>query len=358
MWRAPAIFLMLGLPALAQGLYDRHLPVGERSVEDHARAAAFLDALPDFTTAEPLEAAAAGAATVPFVNMPDAFSHASANLGAEGQLAFDQGRALFRKTWIAAPASTRGADGLGPLYNARTCQDCHMQDGRGTLPAPGRAGGALFLRLSVPGGPTPDAIADYLATQPDPTYGSQLQDRASPGQRAEGRLNVTYAELPVTLSDGTIISLQKPNYAITDTAYGPLPDALMMSPRMAPQMIGLGLLEAIPTADILARADPDDADGNGISGRANVVISTETSQPMLGRFGHKAGMPTLREQTASAFAADMGLSTSLHPAPWGDCTPAQPDCRNAPHGQEPGIRDGLEVDDAALDLITFYSRNL
>jgi CxxC motif-containing protein (DUF1111 family) len=133
---------------------------------------------------------------------------------------------------------------------------------------------------------------------------------------------------------------------------------VMLSPRVAPQMIGLGLLEAIPAADILAHADPDDANGDGISGRPQIVMSVEYGAPMLGRFGLKGGAPTIREQSAGAFSGDMGLSTPLHPEPWGDCTIAQSDCRNAPAGQEPGIRDGLEVDSQSLDLVTFYARNL
>jgi CxxC motif-containing protein (DUF1111 family) len=117
-------------------------------------------------------------------------------------------------------------------------------------------------------------------------------------------------------------------------------------------MIGLGLLEAIPKADILAREDPDDSDGDGISGRANIIAG------QLGRFGLKATQATLRHQSAQAFAADMGLSTDLHPTPWGDCTAAQPACLTAPHGQEPGHRDGLEVDRTSLDLVIYYARNL
>ena len=216
----------------------------------------------------------------------------------------------------------------------------------------------MFLRLSVPGGPVPDGIAEWIATQPDPSYGGQLQDLAAPGHAAEGRMDIVWLETPVTLADGTVVSLRAPSYTIADPAYGPPADGLMLSPRVAPQMIGLGLLEAIPATDILALADPDDADGDGISGRAQIVPSAEFGVPMLGRFGLRAGTPTVREQSAGAFSGDMGLSTPLFPDPWGDCTPAQDQCRTAPHGQEPGTRDGLEVDGESLDLVTFYSRNL
>jgi CxxC motif-containing protein (DUF1111 family) len=120
-------------------------------------------------------------------------------------------------------------------------------------------------------------------------------------------------------------------------------------------MIGLGLLEAIPAADILARADEADADGDGISGRPAIVWSREFDRPMLGRFGWKAGSATVKEQSAGAFSGDMGLSTSLHPAGWGECMAAQADCRAAPDGADEA---GLEVSDEALDLVTFYARNL
>jgi CxxC motif-containing protein (DUF1111 family) len=216
---------------------------------------------------------------------------------------------------------------------------------------------SMLLRLSVPGGTAPQEIADYHATLPDPVYGGQLQDFASPGQTAEGRIRITYVEVPVTLADGTVVTLQAPDFSLGNPGFGPPAPDVMLSPRVAPQMIGLGLLEAIPAADILAREDPDDADGDGISGRAQVVISVEHGVPMLGRFGLKAGAPTIREQTAGAFSGDMGLSTTLHPAPSGDCTAAQAACLAAPNGAQ-AIHDGQEVSDEALDLVTFYSRNL
>jgi CxxC motif-containing protein (DUF1111 family) len=355
---ATLMCVIAALPAAAEGLDDRHLPVIPRSGAEAARIAAILSPPVDFTAAEPFEAMSAGAATVRPTTTADAFSQPSANLGFAGQMDFRLGNALFRKTWIAAPASTLASDGLGPLYNARACQDCHLKDGRGQVPGPGQRGVSMFLRLSLPGGSAPDEIADYLATQSDPLYGEQLQDFASPGQTPEGRMQITYTDLPVTLADGSIITLRAPAYAIADAAHGPLHPDLMISPRIAPQMIGLGLLEAIPAADVLARADADDADGDGISGRANIVISAEYGVPMLGRFGLKAGAATVREQSAAAFSGDMGLSSPLHPDPWGDCTAAQADCRTAPHGQEPGVRDGLEVDAASLDLVTLYARNL
>ena len=134
--------------------------------------------------------------------------------------------------------------------------------------------------------------------------------------------------------------------------YGALHCDAVLSPRVAPQMIGLGLLEAIPAADILALADPQDRNGDGISGRANTVWSVEYDQPMLRRFGLKAESPTLRQQSASAFAGDIGISTPLFPNAAGDCSKAQIACQKAPRGdQDPR---GTEVDQTGLDLVTFF----
>lgn len=351
--------LCLTTPAFAQTLDDRHLSVLARTSGDAAKVAAILAPPTDFSKPEPFEANSAGAATVRATTTADAFSQLSANMPFEREMDFKLGNALFRKLWVAAPASTKASDGLGPLYNARACQDCHLKDGRGHPPEKADDSRvSMFLRLSIPGGPMPEGIAGWIATQPDPTYGSQLQDFAAPGHSAEGRMDISWTEIPVSLADGTTVSLRAPTYAFADPAYGPPAKGLMLSPRVAPQMIGLGLLEAIPAADILALADEGDANGNGISGRPQIVPSVEFGAPMLGRFGLKAGAPTVREQSAGAFAGDMGLSTWLHPVPWGDCTGPQGTCVDTAHGQEPGVRDGLEVDRESLDLVTFYSRNL
>lgn len=342
---------------------DPHLTAVPLSAEEAARAAAALEIPGDFAKVQPFETLSGGAASWLGVADENAFTHPSANMPADRRLDFELGKALFDKLWVAAPASTRASDGLGPLYNARACRDCHLRAGRGRLPgAKGERLPGLVLRLSLPGpAASEDAAAmieGYLAGLPDPAYGRQLQDLAAPGQRAEGRIALGYTETQVVLADGTTVSLRAPSYAVGDPAQGPPARDLRLSARLAPPMIGLGLLEAIPSADILAGADPDDRDGDGISGRANVVPSLEYGVPMLGRFGLKAGVATVREQVARALSADMGLSSPLLPDAWGDCTQAQSDCRAAPDGEEAGRRDGRELDGQSLDLLTFHARNL
>ncbi|MDE4139888.1 MULTISPECIES: di-heme oxidoredictase family protein [Rhodobacterales] len=347
----------LELTSLSLG--DPHLDVIPRTTEDSQRIRAVTAPATDFSAPEAYETHPAGATTTRARSDDEAFSQHSANLSFEQELEFKLGNGLFKKIWVFSPSSTRASDGLGPLYNARSCQRCHLKDGRGHVAAgPDYRSAAMFLRVSVPG-PVPEqvqAIKDYIGTAPDPTYGQQLQDFSAPGISPEYRLGIRYEEETVDLNGGETASLRRPIYSAEDLGYGPLHTNAMLSPRVAPPMIGLGLLEAIPTADILAAADPDDADGDGISGRANLVWSEEFQQIMLGRFGLKAGMPTVHEQSAAAFSGDIGISTPLFPAPWGECTTSQTKCRAAPHGNDDAR--GTEIDQPNMDLVTFYARNL
>lgn len=290
----------------------------------------------------------------------DAFSQSSANMHFAKEMDFKIGNGFFRRLWVTAPASTKAADGLGPLFNARACQNCHLKDGRGHPPAEGEEAVSMFLRLSIP--PQTDSQRQAIAAGkanvvPEPTYGGQLQNFAISGHLAEGRMTIRYQDVPVALSDGEYASLRQPSYTIADLGYGPLHPQTQISPRVAPPMIGLGLLEAIPEDELVARADPDDKDGDGISGRAKMIWSIEDGKPMLGRFGWKAGTPTVKQQSADAFNGDIGLSNPLFTANSGDCTAAQQSCLDAPNGGDAQY-GGLEVPANVLDLVTFYSRNL
>ena len=356
--------LVLGLSAGGSGAHagvldEPHLRIVPRTEAENERIGKVLAAPKDFSAAQAFEEMSAGAATVRPRNNADAFSQPSGNMPFADELDFKVGNGLFRKLWVSSPSSTLASDGLGPLYNARSCQRCHLKDGRGHPPeGPEDTAVSMFLRVSVPGGEEQAMaeIEDYISTSPEPTYGAQLQDFSLPGHKAEYRLVVSYEEREVALSGGEVASLRVPTYEAADLGYGPLHPDAMLSPRVAPQMIGLGLLEAIPAADIMAKADPGDADGDGISGRPNIIWSLEYDMPMLGRFGHKAGAPTVKHQTASAFAGDIGISNPLFPDPWGECTEAQAACRAGPHGD--GDDRVYEIDGEGLDLVTFYSRNL
>jgi CxxC motif-containing protein (DUF1111 family) len=338
---------------------DPHLNTLPRSPQESARIGAVTAPVEDFSAPEPFEQNPAGSATTRARSDDEAFSQHTANLSFEQEMEFKLGNGLFKKIWVFSPASTLASDGLGPLYNARSCQRCHIKDGRGVVPEdPAYRSASMFLRISIPG-KTPDtlqAVTDYIGSAPDPTYGGQLQDFSRPGVAPEYRLEVSYRPRKIALSGGESATLRVPTYRAGTLGYGPLHAQAMLSPRLAPTMIGLGLLEAISTTDILANVDEDDQNADGISGRANLTWSYEFNQIMLGRFGHKAGMPTLHQQSAAAFSGDIGISTPLFPAAAGDCTPQQSACRNSPHGD--GDVRGTEIDQANVDLVTFYARNL
>ncbi|PAV25910.1 thiol oxidoreductase [Tamilnaduibacter salinus] len=280
----------------------------------------------------------------------NAFSLPNANLPIMKRLDFSVGNSFFRNPWVEAPASTKARDGLGPLFNTNSCQGCHIKDGRGHAPVSGNDAVSLFLRLSVPA--DPEQHADLLRTRgfrPAPVYGSQLQTAAIPGQKPEADLVIDWQPVTQTLADGTTVKLRKPRYRIKQPNYGPLPDNLLVSPRVAPPMTGMGLLQAIPDDAITALADPDDQDGDGISGRPNRVWDRVNGARALGRFGWKAAEPNVRQQSAGAFAGDMGLTSRLHTQT--DCTPAQ-DCDRFAHGGQP------EVSEKVLRFVTFYATSL
>ncbi|EAR09031.1 di-heme oxidoredictase family protein [Reinekea blandensis] len=284
-----------------------------------------------------------------------AFSQPAANLPLMKRVDFSVGNSFFRNPWVIAPSSTTARDGLGPLFNTNGCQNCHIRDGRGHAPLDAEDDAmSMLIRLSV----TPKTDAERTQQQlygplPEPNYGGQLQDRAIPGVDAEGRIEVEWRPREFEYPDGQRVTLRAPDFRITELAYGPFHEEFEQSARIAPQMIGLGLLEQIPEAAILANADPDDANNDGISGRANRVWDVSEQRTVLGRFGWKAGMPTLRQQNAGAFNGDIGITSELFEAD--DCTTAQMDCRNAPSGDTAPEK---ELQNDVLDAVTFYTQHL
>ena len=300
--------------------------------------------------AEPGEALSGGTASV-YQSDRNAFSMPSGNLTPSRRLDFSVGNSFFRNPWVIAPSTTTARDGLGPLYNTNGCQNCHIKDGRGHPPTANDINAvSMLVRLSIPAGPADAQTLQRLGVVPEPVYGGQLQDAAIPGVAPEARVRVDYQPLPVSFKDGTQVELRKPILRLTQFGYGPMHADTLFSARVAPPMIGLGLLESIPEADILANADPDDRNGDGIRGRANQVWDDARQQTVLGRFGWKAGQPNVPQQNAHAFASDMGLTSDA--LSHDDCTEAQVACRQAIDGGKP------EVSRNIFDQVLFYSRNL
>ncbi|WP_170308620.1 di-heme oxidoredictase family protein [Ancylobacter pratisalsi] len=243
------------------------------------------------------------------------------------------GKALFERPWVPAPSSTRANDGLGPLFDARSCSACHPGAGRGAtaLDAHGRPEG-LGLVLSLfraDGGP-------------DPTYGHRLETMTLPGVPVEGMIGVTVEE-----------GRRVPHADML--GYGALDPATHVSLRVAPDLRGRGGLERVSDAAILALEDPDDRDGDGVRGRARRLAVSEGGSS-IGRFGWKASHATIESQSSEAFSLDLGLSTPLRLEPWGDCTKVQTQCRNAPHGREG--EGEPEITGAIVDRIVLYLRAL
>jgi CxxC motif-containing protein (DUF1111 family) len=201
-------------------------------------------------------------------------------LSPELNAAFARGDEGFEKVFTVS-------EGLGPIFNQPSCETCHSGDGRGTPET-------ILIRFSR-GADTAEDIG-----------GGQLQDKS-----------------------------------ITGVSPEILPQGVDVSPRMAPPVFGMGLLEGIPDETLLALEDPDDLDGNGISGRVNRVPSIEKGTTEIGRFGRKANVATLLDQISLAYHQDMGITTDLIP-------------EENRHPQAGNVSLGDNVPDPELPLSTVF----
>lgn len=302
---------------------DAGLPQPDASIPDASfepDASVPDAAIPEPTEPLPDEATIAGGLTItgygprPFLS--------PANVDEVLQTGYSLGREFFAGTWEVAPSAQRpNLDGLGPLFHAESCLACHPATGRPpALNGDGTVDVGILFRLVGPNGP-------------DPVFGGQLQPRGIAGVPAEAAITFTRAgdDVPPTF------------HFDTAPVYGALAATTHALPRLSPHLAGMGLLEAVSDEAILALEDPDDLDGDGISGRAARLDAG------IGRFGWKAVQPTLSTQSGAAFAGDMGISSPGHPD---DCTPTQLACRNAPHGGDPETRA------SDLDAVGFFMRYL
>lgn len=345
-------------------------PAGSADVADRLPPSSDDDGLPPVRAdaVDPTEVASGGGNTVALSNRK-AFSKSNPQISFLDEGKFKSGDLEFRGEH----------DGLGPLFNNDTCQGCHHEDGRGNLPADRDGDGetdqpmvSMLVRVSIPGSDR------ELGVVPEPTYGGQIQvlgalelsdgtpidvtaefERGLSGKAedavGEAFVSVLYEPLHGQYHDGTPYTLSRPVYRIRDLAYGPFHDDILFSPRVASQVVGMGLLDAIPEADLLMYADPEDADGDGISGRPNRAWDILTESTQLGRFGHKATKPTLLHQLAAAYLGDIGITSSLFP--FEDCTALQPACQ-ARAEQEMHVGEVVDLDDLILALVEFYVRQL
>lgn len=280
-----------------------------------------------------------------FLESKSSLERPLANITLENRRKFVVGNSFFNQNWVTAPASTEARDGLGPLFNARSCSACHHKDGRGVALNEIEPSIATLVRLSMPG------HHPQFGVIPEPVYGDQLQSKAIDQVRPEASVTVTFEESSGSYGDGSIYTLSKPVVHLNDLASGPLPSNVLMSVRVANAVNGLGLIEAISESDILANADADDADGDGISGRPNYVWDVETGQAQLGRFGWKANQPTLIQQAAIAFQSDIGLTSTLFPREnWTEYRAEE--LSKLPNGGYP------EISETIMDRMQAYLRTL
>lgn len=297
---------------------------------------------------------ATGGATTVWADGKNAFSFPAANLTDEERTRFVIGNSFFRRNWVEVGASTTARDGLGPHFIARSCGGCHTQDGRGRPPEIRNRLGEhdqpveMLVRLSVPG--TPHA---HDGVVPEPTYGDQFNNAAVQGVQPEGEVTLRYTPVKGRFADGTPYTLQQPHIGFRNLGYGPMAQNVMTSARVAPQLMGIGLIEAIDEADILANATTQAGVAGPVKGQVNRVWDAPSQQLRVGRFGWKANTATLAHQSAGAFRGDMGITSAW--APDESCTAAQADCRQAPGG---GHGAQHEIDTETLKNVVFYQATL
>ncbi len=254
-----------------------------------------------------------------------------ANLHALGDIAFEA-------NFVTAPAPLN--PGLGPLFNNNSCAGCHIKNGRGFSEKGQRVVRVSQLQPFENRDPVPspfgwEAIAPHSNTPPVPGIGTQVQEKAIRGYQPEAKVELNWQEQTGQYVDGTSYTLRFPEIKLL-TQEGKSIDSVLISLRIPQPVFGAGLLEAVPESVLLEAADPDDADGDGISGRPNYVWDGVQQRLVLGRFGWKANTPNLRQQTAAAYINDMGVTNPLFPA-WDD---------------------GQDIDEATLKATTVYVQTL
>lgn len=312
---------------------------------------------------------------VPPVVALERLSGGAATTEATNQTAFGQSPNVVQSNFAADANFKSGNlifrgshDGEGPLLNARTCQGCHTRDGRGAIPPDQNTPmDAMSIRLSL-------GLANDGGLIPDPNYGLLLQTfgldsftgNLSAGLASfnggamsaigEGFGFIDYQTVSGTYDDGTAFELRQPTYKIKDLSYGDFAPGIQYSARVAPQLIGLGLLDAVADSTILERSDPNDSDSNGISGRAATIFDPTTGASRVGRIGAKASVASLLQQTVSAYRADMGVTSSF--AQDEDCTQLQISCIQAALSEPNPNLDGVDLSNIELALVEFYVRLL
>jgi CxxC motif-containing protein (DUF1111 family) len=266
-----------------------------------------------------------------------AFSQPAANLSEADRALFQIGDMFFTQPWSPALSGTEDRDGLGPTFLASSCAGCHLADGRDSPPGANDTAGTPIIRFT-------DENREAATLE---GYGVQIQTHAVSRVPEEARLRVEWIEELGAYPDGTPFTLRRPKFTLDGLAFGAV-DSMASGIRLAPSLIGLGLLEAITSTDVRANADAHDGDGDGISGVASVVM-TERGEA-LGRFGLKANVATVADQVAMAYLFDMGITSPVYPTE--NCPTPQVACAQAASGGSP------EISAERLAAVVLYARTI
>lgn len=284
--------------------------------------------------------------------MASDYSTPLSGIRVEDKFEFHIGEGVFQKFWVPAPSSTTASDGLGPLFNTRSCNNCHINNGRGHAPEANISGLSVPSFLIRLGKSYP--VLDENTIYPhigDKRYGHQFQGQSTLGVLPEGDYSLTYSTHIETLKDGTQVTLRQPNLHWNTLHYGDFEADTGFTMLVSPALVGMGLLDNIPDEMIMANADPDDKNNDGISGRVSWVFNKQ--EKVIGRFGYKASVANISAQNQSAFNTDLGLSTPLNPSAFGDCTALQTDCMTSANGNSTHL-DNLEVDKQQARLVDLF----
>ena len=271
-----------------------------------------------------------------------------AELSPADTVLYEEGLRQFKASWSIFPLID-GEWGLGPTFHASACTGCHVNGGRGkTVDDASKPSFQQLVRLSLP---SIDASGEPV---PHPAYGNQLQVFGIYGESlsnpvvGEADLRIDWEPQKTTLADGTEIELRRPQSRIEKLAFGPLGEKTLTSLRNTPVVFGMGYLDAVPEADILALAAMQKS--LGLNGRPNYVKDDATGKQLLGRFGWKANQPTLKQQVAAAHIGDMGITSTLYLDQ--NCPKVQVQCQNA------HTTGKHELTDQAWDAVTFFLAGL
>ncbi|MDZ7925437.1 MAG: di-heme oxidoredictase family protein [Marinagarivorans sp.] len=325
-----------------------------------------LNTVPDYFPAEALPGGATSVSTKPFAR----FDKPVANLAAGAKPHFYAGKALAQQPWIKAPATTDARDGLGPIYNARSCLACHIKGGKGRMPDDEQTQVQhALVRMSITDPAGAKNPRDPKKMLPEPVYGEQLQTQstalshqlrgstftnpATDDVKPEAYAYVRWHESTMTYPDGQTLNLRRPELILRDLGYGPMHADTQLSLRLAPAILGMGLIELIPQAQIDALADEQDANGDGISGRVNWAWDAARGIRAPGRFSLKANRAFLDTTVAAAFAGDLGISNPVFPQQ--PCSAAQTRCLSEATGNN---AEGFELPADLLELVVNFNRHL